>query len=160
MSIEVKCSYLQFQNCSSCQTGIALCVMASSEWGPTTELLTCIIFSGCLSGFLCDKVKVYSDVSEEHTTYPHFLGGKTSLGACYCNMEEGMVYTAWVGGFWKNQEFRMEEKIGLVPSHKPYLPTVHKVSALYSHQNYQCNKNIHQKNTIKPLCLPLFNQNF
>jgi len=84
--------------------------MASSEWGPTTELLTCIIFSGCLSGFLCDKVKVYSDVSEEHTTYPHFLGGKTSLGACYCNMEEGMVYTAWVGGFWKNQEFRMEGK--------------------------------------------------
>jgi hypothetical protein len=48
--------------------------LACSEWGPTTEkLLTRIIFSGCsLSGFLCDKVKVHSDISEEHTTYHHF----------------------------------------------------------------------------------------
>jgi hypothetical protein len=44
---------------------------------------------------------------------PPFSEWQPGLGACYCNMEEGMDYTARLGGFWPIRVTEREKRWGL-----------------------------------------------
>ena len=127
--------------------------MACSEWGPMREnniqwmLIFWVLMQQSKGQFWCFRETYY---------LPPFSRWQPSSGACCCNMEEGMCNTAQLGGILANQSYRRGEEVGLVPSHiypqlTNWMPYTHiKITNV--------TKTFHPKNTIKPLCLSLFNK--
>jgi hypothetical protein len=90
-------------------------------------------------GFLRNQVKFYSDVAEEHTTYPPFLGNNpVQVHATVIWKEEWVIQYDW--GDSGQSELQKGRRVRACT--KPHRPTTHKVTTLYSHQDYQFNKDI------------------